>query len=94
MKYKVRKDTDVYVISGSNKGKRGKVMMVLKDSQQVVVEGVNMVKKHLKKSQENPNGLILEKEAPIHYSNVIAVEEVEARKKRRDSSNKANNGTA
>lgn len=88
MKYKVRKDTDVYVISGSNRGKRGKVMMVLRDKQQVVVEGVNMVKKHLKKSQENPNGLILEKEAPIHYSNVIAVAEVEARKQKREAKSK------
>lgn len=73
MKYRVKKDTEVIVISGEHKGKRGKVLEVLRDSQRVIVEGVNLRKKCVKKTQENPKGSIIEKEMPIHYSNVKAV---------------------
>lgn len=70
MKYKVKKDTEVLVIAGADKGKKGKVIRVLRDSQKVIVEGVNVRKRHMKKTQENPNGSIIEKEMPIHYSNI------------------------
>ena len=73
MKYRIKRDTEVVVISGEHKGKRGKVLKVLRDSQKVIVEGVNLRKKCIKKTQENPKGSIVEREMPIHYSNVKAV---------------------
>ena len=80
MKYKVKKGTEVVVITGEHKGKKGKVLEVLRDSQRVVIEGINLRKKFLKKSQENPNGGIIEKEMPIHYSNIkVIVDKPEAK---------------
>ena len=73
MKFKVKRDSEVVVISGEHKGKKGKVLKVLRDSQRVLVEGVNVRKKCLKKSQENPKGGMIEAEMPIHYSNVMLV---------------------
>lgn len=73
MKYRIKRDSEVVVISGEHKGKRGKVLKVLRDSQKVIVEGVNLHKKCLKKTQENPKGSIIEREMPIHYSNVKLV---------------------
>ena len=73
MKYKVKRGTEVVVITGEHKGKKGKVLEVLRDSQRVIVEGINLRKKFLKKSQENPNGGIIEKEMPIHYSNIKVI---------------------
>ena len=65
----------VVVIAGSNKGKTGKIIKTLKAENKVVVEGVNMVKKHLKPTQANPDGGIVEKEAKIHVSNVMLYDE-------------------
>ena len=76
MKYKIKRDSEVLVISGEHKGKRGKVLQVLRDSQRVIVEGVNLRKKCVKKTQENPKGSIIEKEMPIHYSNVKLISSV------------------
>ena len=73
MKFKIKRDSEVVVISGEHKGKKGKVLKVLRDSQRVLVEGVNVRKKCLKKSQENPKGGMIEAEMPIHYSNVMLV---------------------
>ena len=73
MKFKIKRDSEVVVISGEHRGKKGKVLKVLRDSQRVLVEGVNVCKKCLKKSQENPKGGMLETEMPIHYSNVMLV---------------------
>lgn len=73
MKYKVKKGTEVVVITGEHKGKKGKILEVLRDSQRVIIEGINLRKKFLKKSQENPNGGIVEKEMPIHYSNIKVI---------------------
>ena len=73
MKFKIKRDSEVVVISGEHKGKKGKVLKVLRDSQRVLVEGVNVRKKCLKKSQENPKGGMIETEMPIHYSNVMLV---------------------
>lgn len=70
MKYKMKRDSEVVVISGEHKGKKGKVLKILRDTQRVLVEGVNVHKKCLKKSQENPKGGVIETEMPIHYSNV------------------------
>jgi len=81
MKYKVKKDVEVMVISGEHKGKRGKVLQVLRDSQRVIIEGINLHKKCIKKTKDNPTGSIVEKEMPIHYSNVKVVPSVKTAKK-------------
>ena len=65
----------VEVITGSNKGKSGKVSKVLRKENRVVIEGVNIVKKHVKPGRTNETGGILEVEAPIHISNVKLVSE-------------------
>jgi large subunit ribosomal protein L24 len=79
MKYKVKRDDEVVVIAGAHKGKRGKILNVLRDRCRVVVEGVAVHKRHLKKTREYPNGTILEKEGSIHYSNVMLVSKFEAK---------------
>ena len=71
MKFKIKRDLEVVVISGEHKGKKGKVLKVFRDSQRVLIEGVNVRKKCLKKSQENPKGGMIETEMPVHYSNVM-----------------------
>lgn len=69
---KLKTGDKVVVVSGSNKGKEGKILKVL--DEKVLVEGVNIVKKHLKPKNNNGNGEIVETEAPIHKSNVMLVD--------------------
>ena len=71
-KLKIKKDDKVLVIAGKDRGKVGKVLRVLPDKGRVVVEKINMVKRHTRPSA-NSQGGILEKEAPIHISNVMLV---------------------
>ena len=66
----VKGDT-VLVVSGDDRGKTGRVLAVFADKQRVLVEGVNFVKRHTRPSQKNPQGGIIEREAPIHQSNVV-----------------------
>lgn len=68
---KIRKNDSVVVISGNNKGKTGKVLKVFVDKNRVIVEGVNIRKRHTKPTQKNPQGGITEKEAPINVSNIM-----------------------
>ena len=75
---KIKTGDKVTVIAGANKGKDGKVIKVLKDK--VIVEGVNIVTKHIKPKNNNCNGEIVKTEAPIHRSNVKVVEAVKAKK--------------
>ena len=70
LKLHVRKGDNVEVISGNFKGSSGKVLEVIARKQHVLIEGVRMIKRHLKKSQDNPHGKIAEREGPIHISNV------------------------
>lgn len=70
-KIHVKKDDTVFVISGKDKGKKGRVLEAYPRENRVLVEGINMVKKHSKPSQQNPQGGILTQEAPIHVSNVM-----------------------
>ncbi|WP_194757265.1 50S ribosomal protein L24 [Aliidiomarina indica] len=71
MAAKIRRDDEVVVLAGKDKGKRGKVLSVLTGTDRVVVEGVNVIKKHQKPNPSlNEPGGIVEKEAPIHVSNV------------------------
>jgi len=71
------------VISGEEKGKAGKVLAVMPDKGKVVVEGVNLIKKAVRKSQDNPKGGIITKEAPLWASKVMAQETYQARRKKR-----------
>ena len=73
MAAKIRKGDTVRVIAGKDKDKEGKVMVVNHKNNTVIVEGVNMVKKHSKPSAQNQNGGIIEKESPINISNVMYV---------------------
>ncbi len=71
---RIRKDDMVVVIAGDHKGARGKVLRVLPEKQRVLVEGVNMVYRHVRKSQRNPQGGRIQKEAPLHLSNVMPLD--------------------
>jgi large subunit ribosomal protein L24 len=73
-KFHVKKGDEVVVLAGKEKGKRGKIIHVMTDKQRVVVEGLQMIKKHTRKSQQNPNGAIVEREGSIHISNVKKAE--------------------
>ena len=70
---KIKKGDTVQIISGNESGKSGRVIKVLTEKEKVFVEGVNLVKKHTRPNQENPQGGIIEKEAAIHISNVMYV---------------------
>ena len=69
-KIKIKRDDKVLVIAGEHKGSEGKVIKVMRDQNKAIIEGVNMIKKHAKPSAQNPQGGIVEKEAPIHISNL------------------------
>jgi large subunit ribosomal protein L24 len=71
--YRIRKNDIVTVISGEFKGKTGRVLKYFTKNNRVIVEGVNFIKRHTRPSQNNPQGGIVEKEAPIHLSNVTLI---------------------
>ena len=73
-KLHVKKEDTVLVISGKDKGKKGRVIAAFPRENKVLVEGVNMVKRHTKPSVQNPQGGIITKEAPIHVSNVMIID--------------------
>lgn len=78
----VKKNDVVVVIAGTQKGKRGKILEVYPQKNRVIIEGVRLIKKHLRKSQDRPQGGIVEKEGTIHISNVMKAEIYDASKKR------------
>ena len=71
---RLKKGDKVVVIAGSEKGKEGTITKVLPKEEKVIIAGLNMVKKHVKPNQAEPEGKITEKEAPIHVSNVALVD--------------------
>jgi large subunit ribosomal protein L24 len=71
---KIKKGDTVKVISGGQKGKSGRVIEVIRRTNRVLVEGVNIITKHIKPSATNPQGGIEKKEAPVHISNVMYVD--------------------
>ena len=77
MKCHVKKGDEVVVLAGKEKGKRGKIIAVSPKKQRVIVEGIQLIKRHMRKSQEHPQGAIVEREGTIHLSNVKKVEIVE-----------------
>ena len=74
IKCHVKKGDQVEVVSGNFRGSSGKILAVFPHKQRVLVEGVRIIKKHLRKSQDNPSGKIAEREGPIHISNVKLIE--------------------
>lgn len=74
LKLHVRRGDLVQVITGNHKGSTGKILAINASKAQVTIEGVRMIKKHQRKSQDHPNGAIIEREGPIHISNVKIVE--------------------
>lgn len=78
--FHVRRGDIVQVISGNHKGASGKVLQIIAGKNQVLIEGVRMIKKHQRKTQDQPNGAIIEREGPLHISNVKLVEKAAADK--------------
>ncbi|MEE9252947.1 MAG: 50S ribosomal protein L24 [Thermodesulfobacteriota bacterium] len=70
-KFSIKKGDTVYVNAGKEKGRTGKVLSVLRDKNAAIVEKLNIVKRHAKPTQKNPTGGIVDKEAPIHISNLM-----------------------
>jgi large subunit ribosomal protein L24 len=89
MKFHVKKGDEVEVISGNFKGSSGKILEVLSSKQRVLVEGVRIIKKHLRKSEDNPQGKIAEREGPIHISNVRLIETDKKSDKKKEPAKKA-----
>ena len=72
-KFKLKKEDNVEITTGKDKGKRGRILKIFRDKDRVVVEGANLVKKAKKRKNQQDRGGIVEIEAPIHYSNVAIV---------------------
>ena len=81
--FHVRKNDEVVVLAGADKGKRGRIISVDGKKERVIVEGVHMTKKHMRKSQQHPNGKILERGGSIHISNVMKAGACDARAAKR-----------
>lgn len=77
---RVKVGDKVKILTGKDKGKEGRILFTLKNKDRVVVEGVNVVKKHMKPSRTNETGGIVEVEHPIHVSNVKKIEETKTAK--------------
>ncbi len=73
MSLRIKKGDKVLVLAGKDKGKAGKVLHVYPTNNRALVEGVNMMKKHMRKSQQHPQGAIISQEVPIHLSNLSLV---------------------
>jgi large subunit ribosomal protein L24 len=82
-KFHVKKGEEVVVLAGKEKGKRGKIIAVLRKQQRVIVEGAQMIKRHMRKSQQHPQGAIVEREGTIHLSNVMRADQFDARATKR-----------
>ncbi len=75
----VKKNDEVVVIAGAERGKRGRIIAVNGKKQRVLVEGIRMIKRHMRKSQQYPNGQIVEREGSLHISNVMKADQFDAR---------------
>jgi len=79
--FHVKKGDQVEVITGNHKGATGKVLQILAKKDQVLIEGVRLIKRHTRRSQENQQGGIIQREGPIHVSNVKLIEKAEKAEK-------------
>ena len=82
-KFHVKRNDIVVILSGTERGKRGRVLQVLPEKQRVIVEGAKMIKRHTRKSQAHPQGAIVEREGSVHLSNVMLAERYDARRAKR-----------
>ena len=82
-RFHVKKGDQVVVIAGAEKGKRGKVIAIESVKERVIVEGVRLIKKHMRKNRNNPQGAIIEREGTIHISNVMQADAYDARAAKR-----------
>ena len=73
-KLHIKKGDNVIVVAGNSKGLQGRVLEVIRSKSRAIVEGVNMVSKHTKPNQDNPQGGIIKKEEPVHISNLMVVD--------------------
>jgi large subunit ribosomal protein L24 len=69
----IKKNDNVLVVSGNDLGKQGKVLKVYPERSRIIIEGVNIIKRHQRPTQKNPQGGIVQKEGPIHISNVLVI---------------------
>jgi large subunit ribosomal protein L24 len=88
-KFHVKKGDQVVIIAGTERGKRGRVLEVLRDKQRVIVEGAKMIKRHTRKNQQHPQGAIVEREGTVHISNVMRAEQFDARAAKRGAAEPA-----
>ncbi len=79
-KFHIKKNDEVVVLSGTQQGKRGKVLQVLRDRSRVIIEGVNLIKKSQRKSQQQPEGGIVEREGALHISKIMLASAYDSRK--------------
>lgn len=79
----VKKGEEVVVIAGADKGKRGRIIAVNTKKNRVIVEGARMLKRHMRKSQQHPQGAIVEREGSVHVSNVMKADVYDARAAKR-----------
>lgn len=84
-KFHIKRGDQVVVIAGSQKGKSGKVLEILAAKQRARVEGLGMIKRHLKKSQEHPQGTIAEREGSIHISNLMHQAAFDSSKRKKEA---------
>jgi large subunit ribosomal protein L24 len=84
-KFHIKRGDQVVVIAGSHKGKAGKVLELLSAKQRAVVEGVAMIKRHTRKSQEHPNGAIVEREGSVHISNLMKQADFDGSKRKKSA---------
>jgi large subunit ribosomal protein L24 len=82
-KFHVKRNDPVVVISGSHKGKEGKILEILPAKSRARIEGVALVKRHTKKSQEHPQGAIVEREGSVHISNLMLKSVFDASKRKK-----------
>jgi large subunit ribosomal protein L24 len=87
-KFHIKKHDEVVVLSGTQQGKRGKVLEVLRDRSRVIIEGVNIIKKSARKSQEQPQGGFVEREGALHISKIMLATDYDNRKGGTASSSK------
>ena len=73
-KLHLKKGDNVMVIAGNNKGQSGRILIVNKEKERAIVEGVNLMSKHTKPNADNPKGGIIKKEAPVHISNLMLID--------------------
>ncbi len=77
-KFHVKKGDEVVITAGTEKGKRGRILEVLREKERVIVEGAKMIKRHTRKSQAHPQGAIVEREGTVHISNVMKADVYDA----------------